>query len=126
MELFIAGLVLGLVLGMLIMRQKIDSLEDLLMEQDEVITLQQRYIKQEDTRMTIAERARRLERHCLVCNRCEVMTQRGMVVVKIFDDQGKAVRVAYKDGESVDIQRAPAELLRPINTNNNEITFGGF
>ena len=129
-EMLIAGLAFGMVMGCLIMRQhmekKMDELQDLLEEQNEVINLQQRYIEQEDRRMEMKNRARMLERHCHLCNRFEMMTSNGLLVVKIFDDNGKAVRVTYKDGEPVDIQKAPDDMLRPIKTHGNEITFGGF
>lgn len=129
MELFIAGLLFGLLMGALIMRNhresKIERLRALLMEQHQLILLQDRLINQEDTdMMSIHERARRLERHCHMCNRLEMMTDRGLIVVKIFDDHGKAVRVTYKDGEPVDIQKGNPELLKPIK--NNDLTFGGF
>jgi hypothetical protein len=86
--------------------------------------LQKKYIEQEDRRVSIRERARRLERHCHMCNRMEMMTSNGLLVVKVFDNNGKAVRVTYKDGEPVDIQKANPELLRPIKSNTVE--FGGF
>ena len=125
---FIAGLAFGLLMGCLIMRQhmekKVDELWDLLEEQNEVVILQKRYIEQEDRRMELKERARMYERHCHLCNRFEMMTSNGLMVVKIFDDNGKAVRVTYKDGEPVDIQKANPELLRPIKSNTVE--FGGF
>lgn len=76
--------------------------------------------------MTIKERARWLERHCHITNRIEMMTDHGLLVVKIFNRKGKAVRVTYKDGEPVDIQRAPDELLRPINPRWKDFEFGGF
>jgi hypothetical protein len=59
-----------------------------------------------------------------MCNRMEMMTSNGLLVVKVFDNNGKAVRVTYKDGEPVDIQKANPELLRPIKSNTVE--FGGF
>ena len=120
MELFIAGLVFGTLMGALIMRNhresRLEKLDNIIREQHELIELQKRYIEQEDKmkNMTIDERARRLERHCHMTNRLEMMTSNGLLVVKIFDCDGKAVRVTYKDGEPVDIQKASTELLRPI------------
>ena len=129
-ELFIAGLAFGLLMGWLLGKHhkesEIEELEALIREEKELIDLQYKYIKQEDRRMSIRDRARRLEKHCHMTNRMEMMTHNGLMVVKIFDDHGKAVRVTYKDGEPVDIQNAPDELLRPIKTNNKEINFGGF
>ena len=130
MELFIVGLLFGALMGALIMRNhresRIEKLEEIMRKQHELILLQERYIKQEDKERTmmIAERARRLEKHCHMTNRLEMMTSNGMLVVKVFDDHGKAVRVTYKDGEPVDIQKANPELLRPIKS--NDVTFGGF
>ena len=128
MELFIAGLLFGMLVGWMIGRHdketEIDELKDIIREQQEVVNIQYKYIKQEDKRMSIKERARRLERHSRMCNRMEMMTSNGMLVVKVFDDNGKAVRVTYKDGEAVDIQKANPEFLRPIKS--NDVTFGGF
>ena len=132
MELFIVGLLFGAIMGALIMRSfresRMEKLEKIIREQHELIELQKRYIEQEDKmkNMTIDERARRLERHCHMTNRMDMMTGNGLLVVKIFDCDGKAVRVTYKDGEPVDIQKASDELLRPIKPQDNEITFGGF
>lgn len=123
MELFIAGLALGLVLGLMIMRQKMESLEDLLSEAEDVISMQQRYIEQEDREMTIPEKARRIERHWHLETRFEVMTDKGMLVVKIFKRDDKAVRITYKNGEAVDIQKANPE---PMRTKKNDVKFGGF
>ena len=163
-EMLIAGLAFGLLMGLLIGRNfnksEIDDLEEinqlneerlkvkdnLIREQHELILLQKAYIEQEnivpslpvvekkafgkerriDRAGMIAERAKRLEKHCHMCHRLEMMTSNGLLVVKIFNDHGKAVRVTYKDGEPVDIQKAPDDMLRPIKTNSNEITFGGF
>lgn len=129
-EMFVAGLAFGLLMGCLMTKHHMDSKmeeqEEIISEQHELIMLQKKYIEQEDRRVSIRERARRLERHCHMTNRMEMMTSNGLLVVKVFDDHGKAVRVTYKDGEPVDIQKAPDELLRPIKTHGNEITFGGF
>lgn len=131
-EMLIAGLAFGLLMGWFLARIKNDTeleeLNDLIREQQELILLQKKYIEQNGWRkaMRIDERARRLEKHCHMCNRMELMTSNGLLVVKIFDDHGKAVRVTYKDGEPVDIQKAPDDMLRPIKTKSNEITFGGF
>lgn len=74
----------------------------------------------------LEERARRLEKHCHITNRIEMMTDVGLLVVKIFDDHGKAFRVTYHDDIPVDIQRASDHLLRPINPHWQDIKFGGF
>ena len=74
----------------------------------------------------LESRARWLRHHCKLVNYFEVETPRGKLSIRIYDNNGKAVRVSSKDDQVVDISLTAESLIRPFNTDWQDIQFGGF
>ena len=74
----------------------------------------------------LEERARWLRHHCKLVNHFEVETARGKLSIRIYDNNGKAVRVSSKDDKVVDISKTAPAMLRTFNPDWQDIKFGGF
>lgn len=74
----------------------------------------------------LEERARWLRHNCKLVNYFELETTRGKLEIRIYDCNGKAVRVSIKDEKVVDISSTAPAMLRTFNPEWQDIKFGGF